>query len=228
MEKLPKQFNQIKTRGVRIKIKGFLRNADTWEKIRATLLFVFIPPIVVSFLLNMILFLFSSYVLSQTQFLGVFLATFMIMGLVFLYWGWYRTFNGWILFDKDNEILFVLVDKKFPTLLEIPYEEIIGIQWVGGKNGYAKIETPVGSFPTERASEKKEGSVTELWEDLASIGAPFEDWPITLWCPSCNRSFGHHLGTAVCPFDPETALIDLETKGRHDPQGISPEDLDRV
>ncbi len=228
VDKLPTNFNQVRNKGIHISIEGYLRKADVWEKFRAALTTMVVFPSLGTIFINLLSFFLQSRNRTSYEFLGIFLV-FFILGLgIFTYWGWFRKFSAWYLFDKENEILFVLLKKTPPVLLEIPYEEIMEIRWSGGQNGYAIIETPVGKFPTLRANEKKEGSVTELWVNIAGIEAPYSDWPITLWCPSCQRNFGHHIGTAVCPFDPEISLLDLETKGRHDPEGLSQEDFDRV
>jgi len=44
----------------------------------------------------------------------------------------------------------------------------------------------------------------------------------------CNRIFGHHQGTALCPFDENEILIDDSIKGRIDPESVDMEDLKRV
>ncbi len=148
--------------------------------------------------------------------------------IFYYYWGWKKTFEAWYYFDHENEIMFALIKSKSPILLEIPYEEIETIDWSGGSNGFAIIRTPIVSLKTERAKNKREGSITEMWSEIAKTRAPFQDWPYTLLCVSCNEEFGHHIGTAVCPFEENIALIDPNAKGRHDPESISHEDLDRV
>lgn len=228
MEKLPPQFEDIRKKGIFISIEGNLRDAGIGETFRILILTLILVPISLSIVVNFVFFLLFSKSMPNWLNLVLYVMTFVIMALIVYYWGWKKKFEAWYYFDHGNEIFYALINGKNPTLMEIPYEEIEEIRWVGGNNGYAKIITSITSLPTERAMKKREGSSTELWSTLALIGAPFTEWPIKLWCPSCNRVYGHNIGTATCPFEPEIALIDPDVKGRHDPEGIAEEDLDRL
>ena len=80
---------------------------------------------------------------------------------------------------------------------------------------------------TNRMNEERFSSVTEIWHKLALFDSKMINWPISLECESCERKFGHHIGTAQCPFD-KIMLIDPNVKGRIDPVEMHPDDENRV
>ena len=146
----------------------------------------------------------------------------------FIKWGWYKYEESWYFFDIKNKIFFVTKKVKSNwEIFEIPFETIHVIEWSGEKNGYASIGAGRFTFDTNRMNDKRFSSVTELWENLALIDTKMINWPINLECESCNRKFGHHIGTAMCPFD-NIILIDPNIKGRIDPIEMHPDDENRV
>ncbi|MFV2014024.1 MAG: hypothetical protein ACC656_01225, partial [Candidatus Heimdallarchaeota archaeon] len=78
-----------------------------------------------------------------------------------------------------------------------------------------------------RDSEKRVSSVIEIWDKMARIDTRMKNWPIEMQCQQCQREFGHHIGTAICPFC-KIALIDKKAKGRFDPLTQHDDDLDRI
>ncbi len=228
MDHLPPEYKELYTKGIHILHRGNLRNADFVIKLQHA----------VAWMGGVSLSYFVVQIVVQQLFGYDFASSFHIIAipllsltgiLTFYYWGWKQKYEVWIWLDHENEILNVLSLDKPPSLFEIPFEEIQSIGWSGGKNGYAIIRTSAMDIRTNRSNEKNEGSVTEMWQSLAKIGAPFdEEWPIILVCPECGETFGHHIGTATCPYDENVSLYDVNSKGRMDPVEMAEEDLDRL
>lgn len=151
-----------------------------------------------------------------------------ISGYLFYQWGWKTYREAWYHFNDKDE-LFTVLRRNGRTWesIEIPYEEIDSIDFEQGPNGKALIISGQFSFETSRTKEKRFSSITELWPNLARMDRPMKNWPINLFCSVCRRSFGHHIGTAICPWD-NIALLDVDAKGRFDPIEQNPEDLDRI
>ncbi len=146
----------------------------------------------------------------------------------FYKWGWNNYREAWYNFDKENEI-FTVVRKTMTgwETIEIPYEEIDSIDYLDGANGKAIIKSINFEFETNRARDKRRSSVTDIWDDLARTSTKMTNWPINLVCQKCKRKYGHHIGTAQCPFC-RLILVDPQVKGRIDPQIQHPDDLDRI
>lgn len=146
----------------------------------------------------------------------------------FVYWGWYDYQEAWYHFDDHNEIFSVTKRTKGNwETFEIPYDAVHEVEWSGGEFGYATIHASKFSFDTTRTGSERYASVTELWPHLARFDTNMINWPIILKCTECKREFGHHIGTAQCPFD-NVILIDPEVKGRIDPEEMHPDDKSRV
>ncbi|MDH5402877.1 MAG: hypothetical protein OEY49_10335, partial [Candidatus Heimdallarchaeota archaeon] len=147
---------------------------------------------------------------------------------LFYKWGFSNYREAWYYFDEKEEILIVirLVNKNW-EVIEIPYEEIDEIEWNNDDNGYAIIKSYGMEFETNRSKDKRASSVTDLWGELARTSAKMTHWPIILICSKCDRKFGHHIGTAVCPWD-ETMLIDPKVKGGYEIKEAHPDDFDRI
>ena len=162
---------------------------------------------------------------SRTKIYLIFL---LVYSYIFYRWGFKNYKEAWYLFDQEDEIFTVIrnVADGWETI-EIPYEEVDSIDWLNGGNGKAIIKSHNFEFETNRASEKRKSSITELWNALALIDTKMENWPVTLRCQNCTREFGHHIGTAQCPFC-EIILEDTKSKGRIDPKGTHPDDVDRI
>ncbi len=188
------------------------------------LLFV-IPTLYFVIKLNSVIFL---YIM-----VFVYIATLISIAIWIYYWGWLEYREIWYLFNDKEQIFYATFEGKNGwELFEIPYEDIHEIEWIDGPNGKAFIHFSNMKFETNRALDKRRSSVTELWPTLARISGIdkhniMTNWPIYLECPNCNRVYGHHIGTAQCPFD-DYILIEPGVKGRIDPEDIHPEDLDRV
>ncbi|MHA2091879.1 MAG: hypothetical protein ACW98K_13580 [Candidatus Kariarchaeaceae archaeon] len=180
-----------------------------------------------------ILSLALSSFLSKSVLYFLILTTLLITALIiisyyFYQWGWMNYKEAWYYFDDTDEILTVVrLLKDQWEIIEIPYEEISEIYYTHGNNGKAIIRSMGFEFETNRAADKRESSVTDLWEKLARTDAKMNGWPIQLSCPNCHRSFGHHIGTAICPFC-KIILLDDKVKGRIDPVQTHPNDMDRV
>lgn len=207
--------------------KGNLRGADPWETVQYSIVTVVIAGFVFAiiwFMLGRVTFIAE---LTLLRFLVVIIAIVPII-YYFYFWGWLKYEEAWYLFDSENEILFVIrkPDDSW-EMIEIPYEQVETIEWVGGSNGRAIINAAGFRLKTNRSREKRFSSVTELWSDLAKIDTSMITWPIELHCSNCDRRYGHHIGTAQCPFD-NTLLEDPTTKGRIDPVARHPDDLDRI
>lgn len=148
----------------------------------------------------------------------------------FLYiWGWKSYKEAWYLFDDKDEILSV-IQKSVEgwEIIDIPYEEINDIEYVEGSNGKALIHSGSFEFETNRVLDKRATSVTDLWENLARIDTIMKRWPIKMTCQECHRDFGHHIGTAICPFC-KISLLDINAKGfDHTPMTQHKDDLDRI
>jgi hypothetical protein len=162
--------------------------------------------------------------------LGIIIALILFSLQIFFFyrWGWRNFREAWYYFNHKDELFVAIKETKEGWQeFEIPFEEISEVSWFDGPNGLAIIKVGNYEFETSRALVKNKSSVTELWDDLARIGAPMREWPIELICSKCKREFGHHIGTAVCPYD-RTLLIEPNLKGRIDPEEIHPDDLDRI
>lgn len=175
-----------------------------------------------------------SSLLSPIPWLGISLGILLSLMLfsfemiLFYKWGWKNYREAWYYFDHKDELFVAIRETKEGWQeFEIPFEEITEVTWFDGPNGFAIIKVGSYEFETARALVKNKSSVTELWNDLARIGAPMRKWPVELICSECKREFGHHIGTAVCPYD-KTLLIEPDLKGRIDPEEIHPDDLDRI
>ncbi|MHA2033466.1 MAG: hypothetical protein ACW99A_06925 [Candidatus Kariarchaeaceae archaeon] len=154
-----------------------------------------------------------------------------IFGIFFWYfykWAWNSYSEAWYNFDDKDEI-FTVIRKSSSgwEIIEIPYEEIDQIEYIEGQDGKAVIKSGPFEFETNRDSEKRSSSVVEIWNNLARTDSIMNNWPIKMTCQKCNRQFGHHIGTAICPFC-EIALIDQKAKGRFDPVAQHDDDLDRI
>ncbi len=148
--------------------------------------------------------------------------------ILFYRWGWHNYEEAWYHVDKENNLLSVIKKTKGSwEEIEIPFEMVSKVEWSGGKNGYATIHAGGIEVRTTRASTDRFASVTEMWSLLAEFDTLMSGWPLTLECSTCNRKFGHHLGTAQCPFD-EVILTDTNAKGRIDPEEMHPDDYTRV
>ncbi len=150
--------------------------------------------------------------------------------MYYLYrWGWKNYSEAWYSFDHDDEIFTVVRKEKGQwEILEVPYEEIHEISYSDGPNGKAIIKAAEFEFHTNRANDKRDSSITEMWADLSHINTKMSSWPYYLECPVCKRRFGNHTGTATCPDDKDVILLDTEVKGRIDPESMNKQDLDRV
>ena len=146
----------------------------------------------------------------------------------FYFWGWRNYSQAWYHIDTENK-LFTVIEKKKKGWqeIEVPFEQVDRVDWSGGENGYAIIHAAGLEIPTSRTKSNRFASVTEMWPLLASFDTFMKGWPITLECSTCKRKFGHHIGTAQCPFD-EMILNDPSTKGRIDPEELHPDDTTRV
>ncbi|OLS19043.1 MAG: hypothetical protein HeimC2_42900 [Candidatus Heimdallarchaeota archaeon LC_2] len=154
----------------------------------------------------------------------------LILILRFFYiWGWKTYSEAWYLFDDKDEILTVIrKSSEGWETLEVPYEEINNIEYNEGPNGKAIIQSGRFEFETNRALDKRATSVTDIWGNLARIDTRMTNWPIEMVCQKCKRHFGHHIGTAICPFC-KISLIDIRAKGLDlTPMTQHKDDLDRI
>ncbi|MHA2251585.1 MAG: hypothetical protein ACXAD7_14570 [Candidatus Kariarchaeaceae archaeon] len=139
----------------------------------------------------------------------------LVLTLQFYKWGWKSFQEAWYHFDKDNQIFSVIRKSRNSwEEIEVPYEDIDSIEYVDGDNGKAQINSMSFEFETNRAKDKRRSS-------------KMVNWPISLVCQKCKRKFGHHIGTALCPFC-KIILVDPQVKGRIDPLEQHPDDLDRM
>ncbi len=158
------------------------------------------------------------------------LAGILVYSLYMFYYNGFKKFNEyWIKFDDKEELLSIVTREGDQwEVVDIPYEEVEDIRYSGGTNGRIILVAPHVEIKTYRISKKNPLSTTEIWDRFAKIGAPMSDWPYTLRCPSCERTFGHFQGTALCPFDEKVILVDDSIKGRIDPESATRSDLERV
>lgn len=154
---------------------------------------------------------------------------FIIYILIFYYFGWIKEFVAWYIFDPFNQLLSVITREKQQWVdIDIPYEDIQEISWVGTKNGKAIIIAPPFKLPTYRMSIKQQLNVTEIWEELARTHAPMTNWKFILQCPIDGSTFGHHLGTALCPDHPNSILLPVDYVSEINSTELHPQDLDRI
>lgn len=208
--------------------EGYLRGAPFISKFQYFLVFTSIL-----FFPCLIIFIIFELMITNTivNIIGQILIYIVIVSVYFYFikWGFYDYKEAWYNFDEKEEILIIIRKKsnRWETI-ELPYEEIDEINWSGdSQNGFAIIKSLNMKFYTNRSLDKRKSSVTEIWSKLARIDTDMKNWPIYLTCDTCKRVFGHHIGTAQCPFD-DILLIDKNVKGRIDPEEIHPEDLDRL
>ncbi len=226
---IPKEMKVMMRKSVYWNSTGHLVNSSMILKIQYSFL-ITIFGIFTSF----IVYYASISIFSSIPWLGISLGAFLAFTLLsfefimFYKWGWKKIRESWYHFNHKDE-LFVAIKqtKEGWQEFEIPYEEILEVTWFDGPNGMAIIKVGSYEFETNRALVKNKSSVTEMWNDLAKTGVPMRNWPIELICSKCKQEFGHHIGTAVCPYD-KTLLIEPNLKGRIDPDEIHPDDLDRI
>jgi len=221
----PPEFVEQINESIYFNRKGSLTGADRYTILQYLLaiLLSWIFVLALLALLSSLFFQFSPLILI------ILAATSLLVSLsLFIYWGWIKYEEAWYHFDRTDRILTVFKRNNGNwEAIEIPYEQIEEVSWSGGTNGYAIISAAGFDIPTNRADHERFSSVTELWSDLASFDQPMTNWPILLVCPVCDRQFGHHIGTATCPFD-EVLLVDPSIKGRIDPTDLHPDDYRRL
>ncbi|MCH8908216.1 MAG: hypothetical protein IH840_14095 [Candidatus Heimdallarchaeota archaeon] len=208
--------------------KGNLKDSSSAEILQTTVIasFIIFMSIIGLFALLDII----NFPTSLTLVLKV-ISVLLIIGLSgwkFYLWGWIYYYESWYKFDDKDEILTVIrhTEEGWETY-DIPYEEINSIDYSGGSNGRGIIKAGKFKFETARSLDKRASSVTEMWDNLARTDNKMNNWPISLHCQNCHRIFGHHIGTAVCPFC-NIILIDPKVKGRIDPISLHEDDLDRI
>ena len=107
------------------------------------------------------------------------LSIFSIAFWYFYKWGWNSYRESWYQFDEKDEIFSII--RKSNTgweSIEIPYEEVHEIEYIEGKDGKAVIKSGPFEFETNRDSEKRASSLTELWDKMARIDTRMNNWPI--------------------------------------------------
>ena len=207
--------------------KGVLREADRVTQIQYSIALLGMWIISSAIMYVLLSFIFGFQNLNFFTFMIIFILISLSL-FWYLNWGWFRYEEAWYYFDKKNKIFFVTKQKKDDwESFEIPFDTVHMVEWSGGKNGYASIRAGRFTFDTNRMNEERFSSVTEMWDLLALFDTKMINWPISLECESCERKFGHHIGTAQCPFD-KIMLIDPNVKGRIDPIEMHPDDENRV
>lgn len=223
----PSEFKELMNKSVFYNRKGELNNAGRYEVFQYTIAMVFLWLFSTVGLL-VIFSLISPVLMSTIVRVIVSIVLFIAISAYFYWWGWLKYNQAWYHFN-DDDMLFTIIQKQNDNweMIEVPYEQVDQIEWSGGDNGFAIIHAAGLTFRTTRADSDRFASVTELWGQLAKFDTYMKNWPITLVCPVCDREFGHHIGTAMCPFD-EVILIDPNTKGRIDRENLHPDDYYRV
>jgi len=223
-----------------LEMKKLIRKSIYWNsegKLHKSPMITIVQYTIIVFLFTMIVsLLLASYIdslITNDIISSIIEALFavVIFGYSFWYfyqWGWKSYHEAWYHFDEKDEIFSVV--RKSPSgweSIEIPYEEIYEIDYIEGHDGKAIIKSGPFEFETNRDSEKRASSVIEIWDKMARIDTLMKNWPVEMSCQQCKREFGHHIGTAICPFC-KIALIDKKAKGRFDPVTQHDDDLDII
>ena len=207
---------------------GSLREANWGE--RATVLANYLLP----YALFVFIGTFYSFFWGMNSLVRILF--FILLSIVFVYSIYRYYYDGfkkfkeyWIKFDENEEVItYVTREGERWEVTDIPYESVEEVRYSGTTNGRIILKAPHTEIKSYRVNKKNPFSVTEIWDRFAKIDAPMNDWPFELRCMKCNRIFGHHQGTALCPFDENEILIDDSIKGRIDPESVDMEDLKRV
>jgi hypothetical protein len=209
--------------------KGEYTNASISEKLFHFT--VYLTPFYLSFILTLFVYYFitSHWLIVQS---GILITSILLLygSYKFLDNGWFKVIEYWVKINQSEKLV-TLIDRLSDNwnFYEIPFEQIDSIRWHGAPvNG--RIEIIIGQLRifTYPVGHHSDFSPTELWEYLASTEAEMVNWPIKLFCQKCHRIYGHHIGTATCPFDPNIILIEPNIKGRIDPEYFHSDDITRV
>lgn len=224
----PSDIKELISKSVYWNSEGNLSGSPKMLIVGYILIVIIIESLLFYFLIIVSKSLPNYITIQQVIIIFIFIFTLTMSFYYFYQWGWKNYKEAWYFFDSQNEMFIVTrqLGKGWETI-DVPYEEIDRIEYVDGRNGKAIIRSAGFRFETNRALDKRESSVTELWGNLAGTSANMINWPIKLICEKCNRIYGHHIGTALCPFC-SIILIDPKIKGRIDPISLHPDDLDRI